>query len=189
MKTKMQKFASFLESIGITHPVLGGILEATGEVFKVDSSIGPVYHGSNNIIREFESRDGTGKESIIWFTDDYDYASQQGQHLVSATLKSNNPLTVDALNNLTSDEIATAMQKINNKVDIHFYNTRLKESVSRNIDKFIDGEIPIENIFAGMGGLKTLRNLGFDLYKMKSPYNESSWFYLVLDSIIINILP
>ena len=155
----------------------------------LSESVISAYHGTNRDINKFKITDGIGKESMLWFTDDYDYASQQGKNVLSVSINQKNELTVQSLSKLSDDDIIDAMVKLNKKITKEFYLKTLKKRITRNIESFKSGTIPIENIFAGMGGVRTLKSLGFDFYKMKNPYDKTkkSYFYMVLDDSIIKI--
>jgi hypothetical protein len=48
-------------------------------------------------------------------------------------------------------------------------------------DKFEAGELSVENIFEGMGGMDVIKAFGFDMQIIDSPYDKTgdTKFYLV----------
>jgi hypothetical protein len=55
--------------------------------------------------------------------------------------------------------------------------------------KFENGDLPVENIFAGMGGMNVIKAFGFDMQIINSPYDKTgdTKFYLVFSDKIIHI--
>ena len=148
------------------------------------------YHGSNNKnLDNFVVPSGAGKEAMLWFTNDRSYASQNGSNIYTVRLRPTNILNYDSFDGMGGDDIEDAIRSANPKHDI---TSDMMQNAWRVLQprfkKFENGELPVENIFVGMGGMNVIKELGFDMQIIDSPYDKTgdTKFYLVFNDNIIH---
>jgi hypothetical protein len=150
----------------------------------------PAYHGSNNKhIDKFVVPSGNGKEAMLWFTNDRSYANQNGSNIYTVKLPPTNILTYDSFDGMGGDDIEDAIRSANPTHNITSdMMTNAWKMLQPRFKKFENGELPVEQIFAGMGGMKVIKELGFDMQVIDSPYDKTgdTKFYLVFNDNIIH---
>jgi len=149
------------------------------------------YHGSNNRnIKEFVVPSGKDKDGMLFFTNDFEYARQQGSAVYTVALSPENILDLHSFDDMDDDVIIEAITDATHRFFTEeFYFNKLKPVLEKNFDKFSKGLLPVEMVFNGMGGMDVIKQLGFDIQIVPNPYDVSrdSEFYLVFKDDIITI--
>lgn len=147
------------------------------------------YHGSNTKnIDKFVVPSGRGKEAMLWFASDRSYAAQNGSNIYTVKLTPRNLLDYDSFDGMGGDDIEDAIRSAN---PTHNITPEMLSDAWRILQKrfksFSNGDIPVEKIFEGMGGMNVIKALGFDMQIICSPYDKScnDKFYLVFNDDII----
>ena len=147
------------------------------------------YHGSNTKnIDKFNVPSGRGKDGMLWFTNDYDYASQNGSYVYTVKLSPKNILDYDSFDGMGGDDIEDAIRSANptHNITAEMMSQAWKR-LQPNFKQFENGEISVDNIFEGMGGMNVIKAFGFDMQIIDSPYDKTgnTKFYLVFNDDII----
>jgi hypothetical protein len=140
-----------------------------------------VYHGTNKEFDSFKEDD----KGVIWLTDNYEYARQQGSNVKEVEISPENTLTSDKLAKISDDQLYEAVNEVSEEEisRADFDNHWLPEIKQR----IKDGD-STEMVFDGMGEGRVAKALGFDVEKVKNPYDKTgeSFFYKVFDSALVN---
>jgi len=141
-----------------------------------------LYHGTN---KKFTKFDGN---NTIWLTNDYDYASSQGEYVYKVKLNGNKKLNNKSFNEITRDEFIIALQKFK-MIDEIKANKLLDKFIKKNRFKnYLNGTLESDRIFSGYGGLEIIKNLGFDYEIVSDVYKKGVDFYKIFDTKVIKIV-
>lgn len=180
-------FKKFLNSLKT--PQNASLIEAIEQGFKTLQNVGEskkiVYHGSNS--KELEGGlkvpSGNYKEGFAWATDNFDYASQQGDWIHEMYIVGKNELTPTTLANVNKDDIYNIINQLHeSKVSKDIFDTKLYPMILQRIEKYKAGEIPSERVFEAMYDVRVLKKLGFTHEIVANPYDKSgkTSFYKIL---------
>jgi len=142
-----------------------------------------IYHGTNSLEGEFKL--SFGKEG--WFTDDYEYASSQGSNVFTFKANPKKVLDKTTVKQIKDKDIISALQKFKPNLSEDKI-LKVLPRIHKNIHDYSKGRLASNQIFGGMGDIRILQLLEFDMEKMLNPYDSSkkTYFYRVYNDSILS---